>query len=123
MRVEEWAWAGADLLPGILPTKAELAQESLSLQADKDGLEIHQGLFFGQLLSDREIGLHLCTAMLLPTATALERLEEFQRSGKLDLGAVRVGAKGAAGYLYFHNRRTLNAEDDERCPRRKPPAT
>jgi (3,5-dihydroxyphenyl)acetyl-CoA 1,2-dioxygenase len=116
LRVEDLAWAGADLLPGILPTQAELAHESLDLQADKDGLEIHQGLFFGQLLSDREIGLHLCTAMLLPTAAALERLEEFRREGKLDLGAVRVEAKGDAGYLYFHHPRTLNAEDDETLP-------
>ncbi|MEK7877358.1 MAG: hypothetical protein AAB325_14340, partial [Pseudomonadota bacterium] len=94
LRVEELAWAGADLLPGILPTQAELARESLSLQMDKDGLEIHQGLFFGQLLSDRDIGLHLCTAMLLPTAAALARLEEFRREGRLDLGAVRVEANG-----------------------------
>ena len=43
-------------------------RESQSMQMDKDGLEIHQGLFFGQLLSDRDIGLHLCTAMLMPTA-------------------------------------------------------
>ena len=113
LRVEELAWAGADLLPGILPTQAELARESLSLQADKDGLEIHQGLFFSQLLSDREIGLHLCTAMLLPTAAALARLEEFRREGRLDLGAVRVEANGDAGYLYFHHPRTLNAEDDD----------
>jgi thioesterase DpgC len=113
LRVEELAWAGADLLPGILPTRAELARESLSLQGDKDGLEIHQGLFFGQLLSDRDIGLHLCTAMLLPTATALARLEEFRRAGSLDLGAVRVEAKGDAGYLYFHYPRYLNAEDDD----------
>ncbi len=113
LRVEELAWAGADLLPGILPTQAELARESLSLQADKDGLEIHQGLFFSQLLSDREIGLHLCTAMLLPTAAALARLEEFRREGRLDLGAVRVEAKGDAGYLYYHRPRTLNAEDDD----------
>ncbi|MDP1907299.1 MAG: hypothetical protein Q8K85_03285, partial [Hyphomicrobium sp.] len=113
LRVEELAWAGAELLPGILPTRAELAEESESLQADKDGLEIHQGLFFGQLLSDRDIGLHLCAAMLQPTAAALARLEEFQRLGALDLGAVRLEAKGDAGYLYFHYPRTLNAEDDE----------
>ncbi|MGB7540583.1 MAG: enoyl-CoA hydratase/isomerase family protein, partial [Burkholderiales bacterium] len=31
----------------------------------------------------------------------------------LDLGAVRVEAKGEAGYLYFHNPRYLNAEDDD----------
>lgn len=112
LRVEELAWAGADLLPGILPTQAELAYESASLQMDKDGLEIHQGLFFGQLLSDRDIGLHLCTAMLLPTPAALSQLADFQRTGKLDLGAVRVEAEGDAGYLYFHHPRTLNAEDD-----------
>jgi len=113
LRVEQLAWAGAELLPGILPTQAELAYEGTRLQMDKDGLEIHQGLFFGQLLSDREIGLHLCAAMLLPTTAALENLAEFQRIGRLDLGAVRVEAKGDAGYLYFHHPRTLNAEDDE----------
>ncbi len=116
LRVEELAWAGADLLPGILPTRAELAQESQSLQMDKDGLEIHQGLFFGQLLSDREIGLHLCTAMLLPTPEAPARLEEFRRKGALDLGAARVEAVGEAGYLYFHHPRNLNAEDDDTLP-------
>jgi thioesterase DpgC len=112
LRLEELAWAGAELLPGILPTQAELAYESASLQMDKDGLEIHQGLFFGQLLSERDIGLHLCTAMLLPTAAAQDHLAEFQRTGQLDLGAVRVEAKGDAGYLYFQHPRYLNAEDD-----------
>ena len=113
LRVEELAWAGANLLPGILPTQAELAYESASLQMDKDGLEIHQGLFFGQLLSDRGIGLHLCTAMLLPSAAALAHLAQFQRTGTLDLGAVRVEASGDAGYLTFHHPRYLNAEDDD----------
>ena len=113
LRVDELAWAGADLLPGILPTQAELAYESASPQMDKDGLEIHQGLFFGQLLSDRDIGLHLCTAMLLPTQAALSQLAQFQRTGTLDLGAVRLEASGEAGYLSFHHPRYLNAEDDD----------
>ena len=113
LRVEELAWEAADLLPGILPTRAELARESRSMQMDKDGLEIHQGLFFGQLLSDREIGLHLCTAMLRPTPEAVSRLEEFRRNGTLDLGPVRVEAKGETGYLHFHHPRYLNAEDDD----------
>ena len=116
LRVEELAWTGADLLPGILPTRAELAEESLSLQMDKDGLEIHQGLFFGQLLSERDIGLHLCAAMLLPTAAAQARLEEFRRAGRLDLGAVQLEARGDAGYLYFHHPRYINAEDDDTLP-------
>lgn len=113
LRVEELAWAGAELLPGILPTRAELAEESRLMQMDKDGLEIHQGLFFGQLLSDRDIGLHLCTAMLLPTPAALARLEEFRSRGRLDLGAVQLEAQGDAGYLYFNYPRYLNAEDDD----------
>lgn len=116
LRLEELAYAGAELLPGILPSQAELAEESQLLQADKDGLEIHQGLFFGQLLSDRDIGQHMCMAMLLPTAAARERLAEFQSRGKLDLGAVRLEAKGDAGYLYFTHPRYLNAEDDETLP-------
>ncbi|HTS55704.1 MAG TPA: enoyl-CoA hydratase/isomerase family protein [Burkholderiales bacterium] len=113
LRVETLAWKAAELLPGILPTPAELAHESEHMQADKDGLEIHQGLFFAQLLSEREIGLHLCTAMLRPTEDALERLEEFRRAGRLDLGAARVEAKGETGYLYLHHPRYLNAEDDD----------
>ena len=113
LRLDELALKAAELLPGILPTRAELAREGQSMQMDKDGLEIHQGLFFGQLLSDREIGLHLCTAMLRPTAEALERRQEFERTGKLDLGSVRVEAKGETGYLSFHHPRYLNAEDDD----------
>lgn len=113
LRLDELAWRAADLLPDIMPTRAELARESQSMQMDKDGLEIHQGLFFAQMLSDRDIGLHLCTSMLSPLPEAAERLPEFLRTGALDLGTVRVEAKGETGYLYLQNTRYLNAEDDE----------
>jgi len=113
LRIDQLAFEAADLLPDILPGRAELERESQSMQMDKDGLEIHQGLFYGQMLSDQAIGLHLCTAMLRPLPEAVERLEEFQRKGVLDLGTVRVEAKGETGYLYLSNTRYLNAEDDE----------
>lgn len=113
LRLEELAWRAAGLLPDIMPTRAELARESQSMQGDKDGLEIHQGLFFAQMLSDRDIGLHLCAAMLQPMPEAVERLADFQRTGKLDLGTVRVETKGETGYLTLHNTRYLNAEDDD----------
>jgi len=113
LRIEELAWRAADLLPDIVPTRAELVRESQSMQMDKDGLEIHQGLFFGQMLSDRDIGGHLCTAMLRPRPEAVDRLADFQRTGKLDLGTVRLEAKGETGYLTLHNTRYLNAEDDD----------
>jgi thioesterase DpgC len=51
--------------------------------------------------------------MLRPTSEARERLPEFLRTGKLDLGAVRLEAKGDAGYLYFNHPRYINAEDDD----------
>lgn len=113
LRLEDLAWRAADLLPDIMPTRAELARESQTMQMDKDGLEIHQGLFFGQMLSDGDIGLHLCTAMLSPVPESLERLPEFQQTGRLDLGTVRVEARGETGYLHLHNSRYLNAEDDD----------
>jgi len=113
LRLEELASQAADLLPGIMPSRAELAAESRSQQMDKDGLEISQGLFFSQLLSDTDIGLHLCMAMLMPLPEAVERLPEFQRTGALDLGTVRLEARGETGYLYLSNTRYLNAEDDE----------
>jgi (3,5-dihydroxyphenyl)acetyl-CoA 1,2-dioxygenase len=113
LRVDELAWQGAELLPGILPSRTELAEECAHLQADKDGLEIHQGLSSSQLLSEPEIGRHLCTSMLRPTPQAIERLAEFRRTGRLDLGAVRLEAKGESGYLYFHHPRYINAEDDD----------
>ena len=113
LRLDALAWQAADLLPDIMPTRAELDRESQRMQMDTDGLEIHQGLFFGQMLSDPDIGLHLCAAMLRPVPEAVERLPEFRRTGKLDLGTVRVEAKGETGYLYLHNTRYLNAEDDD----------
>jgi len=113
LRVEELASKGATLLPGVLPDVRELAEESERMLKDKDGLELHQALFFAQLLSDPSIGLHLCAAMLRPTSAALERQEQFERSGVLDLGAVRIEAKDGVGYLFFRHLRFLNAEDDE----------
>jgi thioesterase DpgC len=113
LRVEELASAGAGLLPGVLPGAEELARDSTRMLKDKDGLELHQALFFSQLLSDRAIGLHLCAAMLRPTPAAVDRLEEFERLGALDLGPVRIEARGEVGYLTFRHLRYLNAEDDE----------
>ena len=113
LRLEDLAEQAAALFPGVMPSRAELARESQNMQMDKDGLEIHQGLFFGQMLSDRDIGLHLCDAMMRPLPEACRRLPEFIRTGVMDLGTVRVEAQGEAGYLYFQNSRYLNAEDDE----------
>jgi len=113
LRVEELASAAATLLPDVLPNARELADESERMLKDKDGIELHQALFFATLLGNQAIGLHLCAAMLRPTQVAVDRLEEFVRLGAIDLGPVRVEAKNEVGYLYFRHLRYLNAEDDE----------
>jgi thioesterase DpgC len=112
LRVDDLLWEAAQRLPGILPTQQELAQESEHMQQDKDGLEINQGLFVSQVLSHKEIGSHLIRSMLRPTPQALSLLEEFTRTGKLDLGTVKVEVEGETAYVYLHNERYLNSEDD-----------
>jgi (3,5-dihydroxyphenyl)acetyl-CoA 1,2-dioxygenase len=112
MRVEQLATRAALRLPGLLPSSADLADERKRLQKDKDGLEISQGLFFSQLLSDPVVGQHLVKSLLLPRAESLDLLDAFRREGRLDLGTAVVEAKGNAGYIYFNNRGYLNAEDD-----------
>ncbi len=112
MRVGELAWEAAALLPGILPTEAELEEEGRLMQQDKDGLEIAQGVFFSHVLGDRRTGSHLIRSMMRPMPESMQRLEEFRRTGRADLGTVRVEVEGRTGYVYLHNERYLNSEDD-----------
>ena len=68
LRVDALLWEAAARWPEILPTQAELAAESDRMQADKDGLEIHQGLFVSQLMANAQTGHHLMRSMLRPRA-------------------------------------------------------
>ena len=82
------------------------------MQADKDGLEIHQGLFVSQIMANAQTGHHLMRSMLRPRADSLALLPEFIASGHVDLGTARVEVQGGAGHVTIHNERYLNAEDD-----------
>ena len=112
VRVEDLATAAAALLPGLVPTAATVAAESAQKQADKDGHEIDQGIFFNQVLADPACGLHLCHTMLLPRPESREALATFLRDGRVDLGPARVERRGKAAALVLDNQRFLNAEDD-----------
>lgn len=111
-RLETLAQRAGERFPGVVPTLEAIQEESERLQKDKDGLEIFQGLFFSQLFSDPQAGTEIIHQMLQPTRSAEEHLDEFRRTGAVDLGAVRVEVQGDAGFVYFHNPRFLNAEDD-----------
>jgi thioesterase DpgC len=116
VRVDDLLWCAAELWRGLVPTREEVALEADRMQADKDGREIQQGIFVSELLSDRDIGVHLVSSMLAPTAEAVARLPELRSRGTLDLGCARVEIHGEAGYVYLRHPRFLNAEDDETLP-------
>jgi enoyl-CoA hydratase/carnithine racemase len=111
VRIEQLAY-GAAVLPGLVPTREQVAAESELPQRDKEGLEIDQGLFLSRVLAHPAAGAHLCHAMLLPTARALERLDAFRARGSLDLGAATVERRGSAAVVTMRNPRYLNAEDE-----------
>lgn len=112
LRVDALLWEAAARWPDILPTEAELVAEREHMQADKDGLEIHQGLFVSQVLADPQAGHHLIRAMLRPRSESLALLPQFIATGYADLGTARVELEGGAGHVTIHNERYLNSEDD-----------
>ncbi|HKH22111.1 MAG TPA: enoyl-CoA hydratase/isomerase family protein [Solirubrobacterales bacterium] len=112
LRDDELLDAAAERYPGLAPTRAEMAAEAERRLADKQGLEIAQGLFLSHVLASPRAGAHLVWAMLRPTHEALERIDDFRATGEADLGTAVVRREGSAGYLEIRNPRHLNAEDD-----------
>jgi thioesterase DpgC len=112
LRVDALLWEAATRWPDILPTQAELAAESEHMQADKDGLEIHQGLFVSQVLANPQTGHHLIRSMLRPRPESLALLPQFIATGRADLGTARAAMQGNACHVTIHNERYLNSEDD-----------
>jgi len=112
IRVDALLWEAAARWPDILPSQTELVAESDHMQADKDGLEIHQGLFVSQVMANPETGHHLIRSMLRPRTESLELLPQFVATDYADLGTVRVEVQGSASHVTIHNERYLNSEDD-----------
>jgi thioesterase DpgC len=113
VRVEELVYEAASRFPGLVPSSDAVEEERSRKLADKEGLEIAQGLLVSHLLASPRAGSHLVHAMLRPTPEALERLDEFRSTGVADLGPVLLERRGRAGVLELHNPRRLNAEDDD----------
>jgi thioesterase DpgC len=111
VRLERLVYDAAELVPGLVPSRAEVAAEAQLRQSEKDGCEIDQGILCNQLLADPEAGMHLCHAMLLPREESAEALAKFLRDGRLDLGAAKVERRGKAAILLLANPRFLNSED------------
>jgi (3,5-dihydroxyphenyl)acetyl-CoA 1,2-dioxygenase len=111
VRIERLVYEAANVVPGLVPTRAEIAAESDLRQSEKEGLEVDQGILFNQFLADPACGLHLCHTMLLPREESAEALAKFLRDGRLDLGTAKVERRGKAVVLLLSNPRFLNSED------------
>ncbi len=114
LRVCELLYAVADRYPTLLPTRKRIdAERALKQQAAKEGFEIDQGLFIAHVLANERCGTHLVHAMLKPKREALDRIDEFRRTGFADLGEAQVQRKGNTGHVYLTNPDFLNAEGDK----------
>jgi thioesterase DpgC len=111
LRDEALVYAAAERFPGLTPTREQVARERELPLREKTGLEIAQGLFLSFVLASRCSGSHLVWAMLRPTEAALERLEDFRRTGVADLGHTYLERRGRVAYMEIRNERHLNAED------------
>jgi len=112
LRDEQLVHDAAERFPGLTPDRAAIAAELARPLAEKEGVEIAQGLLLAHVLASERAGRHLVDAMLRPTGDALERLDDFRGSGAADLGTVQLRREGRAGVLELRNPRHLNAEDD-----------
>jgi thioesterase DpgC len=113
LRLAELAEAAALAFPGLVPTAAQLDSERTRTQVGKEGHEIDQGLFFSHLLRSSTAGAHLLESMLRPTPRALDLLERFTATGRVDLGSVRLERTGAVARLTMTGHDRLNAEDNQ----------
>ncbi|WP_443031638.1 (3,5-dihydroxyphenyl)acetyl-CoA 1,2-dioxygenase DpgC [Streptomyces sp. CBMAI 2042] len=108
----ELADAAASAFPGLVPTADQLKAERSVVQADKEGLEIDQGIFFSRLLRSPTAGRHLVESLLRPTPRALALLAEFRATGSADLGSVRIERTDGVARLTMCRDDCLNAEDN-----------
>jgi (3,5-dihydroxyphenyl)acetyl-CoA 1,2-dioxygenase len=111
VRVEDLVLRAAEAFPGLAPTRRLLEAEATTIQRDKEGLEIDQGLLLSHILGHERAGAHLCSAMLLPRPESKEQLARFVADGVIDLGPARLERRGQAAFLFAANPRYLNAED------------
>lgn len=112
VRAEKLVYDASRAFPGLTPTHHMVARDDAKTLAEKDGVEIDQGLFLSHVLGHQRTGRHLLHAMMLPRAETAELFPQFIKRGEIDLGAARVFRMGKAAALEMRNPRFLNAMDD-----------
>lgn len=113
VRVTPLLLTAANRFPGLAPTSARLFAENGLLQRQKEGWEIDQGIVLRALLSSPLAGRHLIDTMLTPDDRSRALLDEFRKTGRLELSKVTVERVAQAAHLTVHNVGCLNAEDND----------
>lgn len=112
LRIDELATRASDIVPGLVPTPAQIAAERKRPQAEKEGREVDQGILFCALLRCPEIGTHIIETMLQPGIRAQRLIREFQVDGLIKLDSLQIQRVGQAAHITVQNDKCLNAEDD-----------
>jgi (3,5-dihydroxyphenyl)acetyl-CoA 1,2-dioxygenase len=99
-------------VPGLVASAELLAAEGARPLKEKEGYEIDQGILLSHVLAHPDCGRHLCHAMLLPRAEALDLLPRLARDGSVDLGTVHISKAGKASIVELRNPKALNALDE-----------
>jgi thioesterase DpgC len=81
------------VVPGLVPSAQTISAEDGRLQRDRSGIEIDQGLFASAVLGNKRAGLHLCHAMLLARAEAVDLAAKYRRDGIIELAGASVRRK------------------------------
>jgi thioesterase DpgC len=111
VRLEQLVYDAATEVPGLTPSRTEMEAERERKLADKEGIELAQGLLASYVLAAEGPGRHLIGTMLEPMPEALEHVERLRADGSVDLGHARVTRAGRAAVVELVNPRHLNAED------------
>jgi (3,5-dihydroxyphenyl)acetyl-CoA 1,2-dioxygenase len=111
VRLEQLVYDAATEVPGLTPSRTEMEAERERTLADKEGIELAQGLLTSYVLAAQRPGRHLIGTMLEPMPEALEHLERLRADGSVDFGHARVTRDGRAAVVELVNPRHLNAED------------
>jgi (3,5-dihydroxyphenyl)acetyl-CoA 1,2-dioxygenase len=111
-RVEHLVRDAATVVPGLVPSEAQLARENEFKQQHKEGFEVDQGLFLSHVLAHPVCGMHLCHAMLLPRPETFEQARRFAERGKLEFKGATLERRGKAAFVTMRHPRFLNSEDE-----------
>ncbi|RKT79517.1 3,5-dihydroxyphenylacetyl-CoA monooxygenase [Terracoccus luteus] len=111
LRMVELGDRVAELVPGLLPTRDQRAEDAARPLEEQRGWEVDHAILLHHVLSDQSSGLHLLDSMRRPTPAAERDLAAYTASGRARSGTVTLERRGAVSLVQMEDGLHLNAED------------